>query len=106
MLKDNRKYNIDMNTLIQRYIFPKGFVATVFRFCYFTKNSKDKKASFGYRIKNHVSIFDTSTKISLINKTTINTEKNNSFDINLVTGDGLKQYIDPSKRLVYFLERA
>ena len=68
--------------------------ATILRIVFHTKNSETNVANYAYRIMNHRNIFDPDQKKSLTNKTTINTEEQHSFSIQLVKGAGLKEYED------------
>lgn len=66
--------------------------ATILRLVFYTKNSKSTSANYGWRIMNFRDLFDLNPKKSLTNKTTINTEEQNSFSIQLVKGHGLADY--------------
>lgn len=62
-------------------------------------------ANYGYRIMNFREIYDPNPKKSLTNKTTINTEQQNSFTIQMVKGVGLLEYERVSDQVVHFLEK-
>lgn len=79
--------------------------ATILRLVYQTKNSKSTQANVGYRIMNHRELYDPNQKKSLTNKTTINTEEQNSFSVQTVKGSGLLEYERMSESVVQFLER-
>jgi hypothetical protein len=68
----------------------------IMRLCYFTKNSKDQKANYGYHILNKDSIFvkDPKKSISLANKCCINTDKDRyfTFKLEMVKGAGLREF--------------
>ena len=116
-LREYKRYSIDNNTLFQRFILPRGMQACIFRLVYFTGNSREKKvtfissltnhlqANYGFRIKNKLHILDENPKISLLQKSTIMTDRPHSFEVHQVTGASLKDYEAPAARLVHFLER-
>lgn len=89
-----RKVALDNNKLEQRFVISRAMRATILRLVFHTKNSDTNVANYAYRIMNHRNIFDPDQKKSLTNKTTINTEEQHSFSIQLVKGAGLKEYED------------
>ena len=100
-----RKPGQEINKIEQRYIIARPLKATIFRLVFHTRNAKSFNANYAYRMTNELSIFDANPKISLTNKTTLNTQRNNSFDIQLIKGSGLLPYERQAEQLVQLLER-
>ena len=109
----------ETNKLEQRYIISRPLQASVFRLCFFTRNSNlsegnDEKskvkqssfrANFGYRITNNVTILSRDPKLGMVSKAMINSEKFDSFEIMEVKGLSLKPFEIYAERVVTFLEK-
>lgn len=64
------------------------------RLCYYTKNSKEMKESYGYQIVNHEHFFDPSRKgTNMVKRFCTMSDMQDSFTINMVKGPGIKQYL-------------
>lgn len=96
---------MDNNKLEQRYVISKALKASITRLAYFSRNSKSSKANYAFRITNNLDIFDPNPKISLVNKACLNSDKVNSFEVNLIKGDCLKEFEEMSKNIVMYLEK-
>lgn len=64
-----------------------------------------KKANYAFRITNYLDILNTNKKIPLIQKTSICSDKDNSFHVLEVNGLGLHEFEVYAERVVTFLEK-
>lgn len=62
-------------------------------------------ANYGYRILNKKDIFDPDTKKPLTKKCCLDSEVENSYDIQLVKGSGLLEYEKQAQQIVKLVER-
>ncbi|EGR33878.1 hypothetical protein IMG5_033670 [Ichthyophthirius multifiliis] len=93
------------NSFEQRYIYSRPMKATVLRLVFHTKNSQSTNANYAFRIQNLVEIFDPDTKISVNHKACISSVRQNTFVVQNVKGQGLKEYEQQAESLVIFLEK-
>ncbi|CAD8042870.1 unnamed protein product [Paramecium primaurelia] len=100
-----RKVQLDNNKLEQRFVISRVMKATIVRLVFYTKNSKSSHANYGYRIMNVMELYDPNPKKSITNKTTINTEQQNSFTIQQIKGVGLYEYEKVCDQIVSYLEK-
>ena len=98
--------NLDYPSMLQQYIYTKSGTANITRVCYKTHNCQKTEASYGFKLSNHIDIHDKNHKIPLSRKATICKDSINSFDVTLLAGGVLKEYIDICSTLVIFLEKS
>ncbi|KAL4506485.1 hypothetical protein ABPG72_000056 [Tetrahymena utriculariae] len=104
-LNEKRQTDASNSSVEQRFIFSRPMKATLIRLVYNTRNSKDTVANYAFRIQSYNEIFDPDLKKNINLKACINQEKKNSFDVQNVKGNGLKEYERQAESLVRFLEK-
>ncbi|KRX07210.1 hypothetical protein PPERSA_00367 [Pseudocohnilembus persalinus] len=121
--REEKKGTLENNEILQQYIFAKPLKATIIRIMYYTRNSKQMKANYGYRIMNRIPIFDKRTKRSMEQKccTILDSQKESdtynikvwpakaiqefSIEVSEVKGFGLGEYEKQTEELVKLIER-
>lgn len=95
--------------VLQRYVISRALKASIFRLAYYTSNSTEQKANYGFRITNKVDILRRDTKKQYqMNYNTLaiyESEKPNIFDISKIQGKALDVYEKYAKNIVHYLQR-
>ena len=99
---------LDDNSILQEYVYPRGPKACVTRVVYHTKHSSEMKANFGFKLRSKFYLDQISERLGIEDIATVNKgeeSKVNSFTVNKLSGVSLIEYEHYSNELVAFLER-
>ncbi len=89
----------------QRYVFARAMKAQVFRLFYMTGNSRQNKASYGFRITNNLSILDENNKKGYDFQTVVNDMVMHSYEVHKVSGKALQTFLQQAGQVTTYLER-
>ena len=100
---EQKGYSVEINQVMQRYIFPKGNQANILRLVFHTRNSRSSQANYAYRIKSKLRLFD--PKGQHMERSVVWKNKPNTIKFTLVRGSGLRTYEGLANNVVTYLEK-
>lgn len=96
---------VESPSMLQSYIYPRGYFASITRVCYKTSNSRETKSSYGFKLTNFQKLHDKASKKSISVKATICKDIENSFDVAPVFSGTVAFYQPMIESVVNFLQR-
>ena len=96
---------VDAPSMLQEFVYPKGYHASITRICFKTSSSQEMRSSYGFKLTNFQKMHDKNSKKSISAKATICKDSEYSFDVSLLFSGTVNYYQPIMENVVRFLQK-